>query len=89
MTQVFHIQGRLVPSAMTAWIRDLSFRFAYCSAVTTRAAFTGAGQLRFNYQMVGGKEYTIVEGNTDAFGLADFSIALLGHHNLTAGDFYL
>jgi hypothetical protein len=39
--------------------------------------------------MVGGKEYTIVEGNTDAFGLADFSIALLGHHNLTAGDFYL
>lgn len=53
------------------------------------AAFTGAGQLRFSYQMVGGKEYTIVEGNTDALGLADFSIALLGHHNLSASDFYL
>lgn len=53
------------------------------------AKFTGAGQLRFSFQMIGGKEYTVVEGNTDALGLADFSVALLGHHNLTANDFYL
>ncbi|MEH3036972.1 MAG: DUF642 domain-containing protein [Sphingomonas adhaesiva] len=53
------------------------------------AAFTGAGQLRFAYQSIGGKEYTIVEGNTDSGRLADFSIALLGHHELTASDFVL
>ncbi len=53
------------------------------------ASFTGAAQLRFSYQFIGGKEYTIVEGNTDILKLADFSIALLGHHNLSAGDFIL
>ncbi|MEH3046975.1 M10 family metallopeptidase C-terminal domain-containing protein [Sphingomonas adhaesiva] len=53
------------------------------------AAFTGAAQLRFSFQMISGKEYTIVEGNTDALKTADFSIALLGHHDLTASDFVL
>ncbi|MET4897873.1 cadherin domain-containing protein [Sphingomonadaceae bacterium jetA1] len=62
---------------------------AFTLLTTPGAKFTGAGQLRFSYQMMGGKEYTIVEGNTDAFGMADFSVALLGHHNLTAHDFYL
>lgn len=62
---------------------------AFTLLSTPGAKFTGAGQLRFSYQMIGGKEYTVVEGNTDALGIADFSIALLGHHNLTANDFYL
>ncbi len=53
------------------------------------AAFTGAGQLRFSFQMIGGKEYTMVEGNTDSLRSADFSIALLGHHDLSASDFVL
>jgi len=39
--------------------------------------------------MIGGKEYTVVQGNTDAGKLADFSIALLGHHDLKASDFSL
>lgn len=51
--------------------------------------FTGAGQLRYSYQMIGGKEYTVVEGNTDILNLADFSVALLGHHVLTANDFFM
>ena len=53
------------------------------------AKFTAAGQLRYSYQVISGKEYTIVEGNTDAGSAADFSIALLGHHNLTANDFFM
>ncbi|MCP3733949.1 M10 family metallopeptidase C-terminal domain-containing protein [Sphingomonas sp. RP10(2022)] len=51
--------------------------------------FTAAGQLRYSYQMIGGKEYTVVEGNTDILNSADFSVALLGHHNLTANDFFM
>ena len=53
------------------------------------AALTGPAQLRFSYEMIGGKEYTVVQGNTDAGKLADFSIALLGHHDLKASDFSL
>jgi Ca2+-binding RTX toxin-like protein len=53
------------------------------------ARFTAAAQLRYSYQVIGGKEYTIVEGNTDAGSTADFSVALLGHHNLTANDFFM
>ncbi|KQM75808.1 cadherin [Sphingomonas sp. Leaf22] len=50
--------------------------------------FSDGGQLRYRYEMSGGKEYTIVEGTT--FGkLPDFSIALFGHHVLTSGDFFL
>jgi Ca2+-binding RTX toxin-like protein len=62
---------------------------AFTLLAGTNAKFTGAGQIRTSYQMVGGKEYTVIEGNADAIGLADFSIALLGHHNLTANDFFL
>lgn len=53
------------------------------------AKFTAAGQLRYSYQFVGGKEYTVLEGNTDSGSAADFSVALLGHHNLTANDFFM
>ncbi len=59
------------------------------SFVGTAAKFSAAGQLRYSYQMIGGKEYTVVEGNTDSNMSADFSVALLGHHALTAGDFFL
>ncbi|KQM65512.1 cadherin [Sphingomonas sp. Leaf17] len=53
------------------------------------ARFTTAAQLRFGYQVIGGKEYTIVEGTTDTGSAPEFSIALLGHHNLTANDFFM
>lgn len=53
------------------------------------AAFNAAGQLRYSYQSVGGVEYTIVEGNTDGDRSAEFSIALLGRHVLSASDFIL
>ena len=59
------------------------------SFIGNGAKFTAAGQLRYNFQMIGGKEYTIVEGNTDSGSAAEFSIALLGHHNLTANDFFM
>ena len=51
--------------------------------------FTAPGQLRYSYQIISGKEYTIVEGNTDSGSAADFSVALLGHHALTANDFFM
>ncbi len=52
------------------------------------ARFTGAGQLRYRYEMSGGREYTVVEGTT--FGSsASFAIALTGHHVLNSGDFFL
>ncbi|KQM30888.1 cadherin domain-containing protein [Sphingomonas sp. Leaf10] len=50
--------------------------------------FTGAGQLRYRYEMSGGKEYTVVEGTTLG-SFASFSIALTGHHVLNTGDFFL
>lgn len=57
--------------------------------IASNARFTGAGQLRYSYQMVSGKEYTVVEGTTNAGSVADFSVALLGHHVLTANDFFM
>ncbi|WP_200909390.1 MULTISPECIES: calcium-binding protein, partial [unclassified Sphingomonas] len=62
---------------------------AFNLLATPGAKFTGAAQLRFSFQMIDGKEYTVVEGNTGAGTIADFSIALLGHHNLTTNDFFL
>ncbi len=53
------------------------------------ARLSGAAQIRYNYQFVDGKEYTVVEGNTGPGSVADFAIALLGHHTLTASDFFL
>ncbi len=57
--------------------------------IGTGARFTAPEQLRYSYQMIGGREYTVVEGNTDTGSAADFSIALLGHHFLSANDFFM
>ena len=59
------------------------------SFIGTAGKFTAPGQLRYSYQMIGGKEFTVVEGNTDSGSAADFSIALTGHHVLTANDFFM
>ncbi len=59
------------------------------SFIGTTAKFSAPGQLRYSYQMIGGKEFTVVEGNTDSGSAADFSIALTGHHVLTANDFFM
>lgn len=53
------------------------------------AAFTGAGQLRFAFEMIGGVEHTVIYGNTNSGSAAEFSIALIGRHDLTAADFIL
>jgi Ca2+-binding RTX toxin-like protein len=53
------------------------------------AGFTGAAQLRYAFETVGGVEYTVIYGNTNALSSADFSIALVGRHELTAADFIL
>ncbi|MGN7161222.1 cadherin domain-containing protein [Sphingomonas sp. SAFR-052] len=50
--------------------------------------FTDAGQIRYSYERIDGKDYTIVEGTTNGW-IADFSIALEGRHALTASDFFL
>jgi hypothetical protein len=49
------------------------------------AAFTSAGQLRFEQQ--GGK--TVVIGEVTGDGIGDFAIRLSGAHTLTAGQFVL
>ncbi|RZM18415.1 MAG: cadherin, partial [Sphingomonas sp.] len=59
------------------------------SFIGTSARFTAPGQLRYSYQMIGGKEFTVVEGNIDSGAGADFSIALAGQHVLTANDFFM
>ena len=52
-----------------------------------QGAFTGAkGQLHFTFA---GPAKTIVEGDTDGNGLADFQIELTGHKLLVQGDFIL
>lgn len=53
------------------------------------ANFTAAGQLAYHYETVGGKEYTILQGNVDANLTPDFEVALLGHLTLTSSDFIL
>ncbi len=53
--------------------------------------FTGKwGQLRYDYfTFTNGEVVTIVEGDTDGDGEADFGLELRGQHVLTAGDFIL
>lgn len=58
------------------------------SLIGKDARFTDAGQLRFSFQKIDGKEFTVVEGTTNGW-LADFSVAIAGYHWLNAGDFYL
>ncbi|CAN5321722.1 hypothetical protein BH11PSE5_BH11PSE5_24990 [soil metagenome] len=51
-------------------------------------AITAEGQLHYRYEVVGGVEYTVVEG-ANSGRTVDFAIALTGHHVLTASDFIL
>lgn len=67
---------------------SLSARGDQAFAFTGQDKLTGAGQLHYFYQTVGGVEYTVVEGTTLGKG-ADFSIALTGHHVLSSSDFFL
>ncbi len=53
------------------------------------ASFTGAGQLRFAFETINGVAHTVVYGNTNSGNSADFSIALVGRHDLTVADFIL
>ncbi|WP_294300872.1 cadherin domain-containing protein [uncultured Sphingomonas sp.] len=53
------------------------------------ASFTGAAQLRFAFETIGGVEYTVIYGNVNSGTAADFSIALVGRHDLTTADFIL
>lgn len=62
---------------------------AFTLLTAPNAKFTAAGQLHFRYEFVGGVEYTVVEGTTDKDSRAEFAIALLGHHVLSASDFIL
>jgi Peptidase M10 serralysin C terminal/RTX calcium-binding nonapeptide repeat (4 copies) len=59
------------------------------SAIAFGTTFTGAGQLRYHYETVGGQEYTVVEANVNANLAADFQVALLGHHTFAANDIIL
>jgi Ca2+-binding RTX toxin-like protein len=62
---------------------------AFAWNTTAGAAFTGAGQMTFRYETVGGVEYTVLEGNVNANLAADFQVALLGRHTLQAADLVL
>jgi Ca2+-binding RTX toxin-like protein len=56
---------------------------------TAGAAFTAAGQLVFHYEIVGGQEYTVVEGNVNGNLATDFQVALVGHHTFVPQDIIL
>ncbi len=51
--------------------------------------FTTAAQLRYSYVMIDRVEHTMIEGTTDTGSGAEFSLALVGHFNLTPSDFML
>lgn len=46
-------------------------------------------QLCYSYQMIRGKEFTVVEGNADRGSAADCLIALTGQPVLTANDLFM
>ena len=52
-------------------------------------AFTARGQIRYVYETVGGVEYTVIQTNNAGNTGADFTLALQGHHVLTAASFVL
>ncbi len=62
---------------------------AFSFNTTSGVAFTAAGQLVFHYEIVGGQEFTVVEGNINGNLATDFQVALLGHHTFVAQDFIL
>ncbi len=49
--------------------------------------FTAAGQLAVTYETRADGEHTILSGNTNDDGEAEFAIDLNGHHLLTNSDF--
>jgi Ca2+-binding RTX toxin-like protein len=59
--------------------------FAFIGA----SAFTARGQVRYSYQLIGGIEHTVIEANNAGTLAADFSVALLGHIDLTTTAFVL
>ena len=80
-----HFQGDDIDlstiDAMTGVFGNQKFTFI------GQSAFTGVkGQLHFTFA---GPAKTIVEGDTDGNGLADFQIELTGHKLLVQGDFIL
>jgi Peptidase M10 serralysin C terminal len=63
---------------------------AFTWVASAGGAFTGPAQLRHRFEFVGTQEYTIVEGNVNnSNGSAEFQVALVGHHTLTATDIIL
>ncbi|MGV3490519.1 MAG: calcium-binding protein [Devosia sp.] len=78
-----------------------TINLAYMDAKTTRASnqafafiadatFSGtAGQLRYAAATGDSGPITLIEGDTNGDGVADFQIELRGTHVLTAGDFIL
>ncbi|MDO8252681.1 MAG: M10 family metallopeptidase C-terminal domain-containing protein, partial [Rhodoferax sp.] len=62
---------------------------AFTFNATAGAAFTGAGQLIFHYEVIGSQEYTVIEGNVNANLGADFQVALVGHQTPAATDIFL
>ncbi len=62
---------------------DQAFAFAGTGALTK------VGQIHVVHTTIGGAEHTIVEGNTSGGTAPEFRLDLLGHHDLSAGDFLL
>jgi len=62
---------------------------AFTFNATAGAAFTGAAQLIYHYEVIGGQEYTVIEGNVNANLGADFQVALVGHQTPAATDIFL
>ncbi|HYQ38752.1 MAG TPA: M10 family metallopeptidase C-terminal domain-containing protein, partial [Pseudomonas sp.] len=59
---------------------------AFSFNATAGASLSGPAQLVFHYEVIGGQEYTVVEGNVNSNLAADFQVALVGHINLVATD---
>ncbi|TPK85674.1 hypothetical protein FJ936_09035 [Mesorhizobium sp. B2-4-13] len=51
------------------------------------AGFTSAGQVMVNYQTAADGEHTLVKGEVNGDGVADFSIDVAGHHDLDGTSF--
>jgi Ca2+-binding RTX toxin-like protein len=62
---------------------------AFTFNATAGAAFTGAAQLIYHYEVIGGQEYTVIEGNVNANLGTDFQVALVGHQTLATTDLAL
>ncbi|WP_397409912.1 peroxidase family protein [Polaromonas sp.] len=62
---------------------------AFSFNATAGAVFTGAAQLVYHYEVIGGQEYTVIEGNVNANLGTDFQVALIGHQTLAATDLVL